>query len=378
MNGDIKEKIVSVLNAAFGIQSINVNIKDGDMPFLIPVFTRQKILPILTFGLKNMGLSNLLTDELKKSEARAIFDYTQRKSALNDIADAFKYESVAYIPLKGSYICDLYPEPWMRTSSDIDVLVHEDDLNIAIKLLEEHTYFNFMKKAQHDVSFKNKHVHLELHFSLLSAVDKLNSVLSEPWKYTYEIEDSCRYNFTNEFNIFYIVAHAAKHFIRGGGMGIRPIIDIYFLRTKTTYDEITVKQLCDKAGILGFYNTCCSLISVWFDHGKHNEISECFEDLVLSGGVFGSQHVSILLNKRHNSGNDYFKHRIFMSSDDIKYHYPQCRKYPFLIPCYQVVRWTHLLKKDKTKQYLSEIKQANSIDQSEVEKYDCLLKSMGL
>ena len=378
MNYDIKDKVVMILNSAFGIKTVNVEIDVSDIPLLVSIFSRQNILPILVSGLRNMGCSNLLTEEIKKKEAKAIFDYTQRKSSLDEIAAAFESESVSYIPLKGSTICELYPEPWMRTSNDIDVLVHPDDLLKAIQILEEKTNFNFLKKEQHDVSFINKYVHLELHFSLLSAVDKLNSVLLDPWKYTVENEASLRCSFTNDFNLFYIVAHAAKHFIRGGGIGIRPLLDIYVLKTKTKIDEIVVEQYCDKAGILSFYKECCSLIDIWFNHKIHDEVSECFEDLVLSGGVFGSKHVSILLNKRQNSGKNYFKHRIFMSIDDLKYHYPKCQKYPILIPFYQLVRWTHFFKKNKSKQYLSEIKQANTIDQSEVEKYDFLLKAMRL
>ena len=84
------------------------------------------------------------------------------------------------------------------------------------------------------------------------------------------------------------------------------------------------------------------------------------------------------MNKRHNSGKEYFKHRVFMSSDDIKYHYPKCRKYPILVPYYQVVRWTKLFNVNKKKKYISEFKQADAIDKSEVEKYDRLMKGMGL
>ena len=312
MDSAIKEKLVSILNAAFGIQSVNADINESDIPILASVFTRQNILPVLVNGLNNMGYSDLLTEDIKKKQAKAVFDYTQRKTALDEIAAAFESESISFVPLKGAGICDLYPEPWMRTSNDIDVLVRIEDLTKAIKVLDEKTSFKFQKKEQHDASFFNKYVHLELHFSLLSAVDKLNSTLLEPWKYTTENEVSLRCSFTNEFNLFYIVAHAAKHFIRGGGLGIRPLLDVYVLKTKTVFDEQIVEQYCDKAGILGFYSECCALLDIWFNSGKYDELSECFEELVLSGGVFGSKHTSILLNKRQNPSKNYYKRRIFM------------------------------------------------------------------
>jgi len=378
MNGDIKENIVLILNAAFGIKSHNVEINEGDMPNLVSIFNRQNILPILSFGLKNMGYSNWLTDDLKKSEAKSVFDYTQRKTSLDEIAKVFESEAISFIPLKGLTICDLYPEPWMRTSNDIDILVHKEDLNKARELLEENTSFSFLKYDQHDVSFINKYVHLELHFSLLCGIEKLDIALFNPWIYSTNTANSHRYYFSNEFNLFYTVAHAAKHFLRNGGIGIRPILDIYVLKTHTEFNEELVTSLCDKAGVLGFYNTCCKLIDVWFKDDSHNELSQSFEDIVISGGVFGSKHLKMVSNKRRDSGKKYISGRIFKTSEELKNYYPKCRNYPILVPYYQVVRWTKVFDINKTKDYVSEFKQADSIDQSEVEKYDKLLKAMGL
>ena len=90
MNGDLKSKIVSVLNAAFGNLTVNADINESDIPILASVFNRQSLLPFLVNGLRNMGYSDLLTEDLKKKEARAIFDYTQRKTALDEIAYAFE------------------------------------------------------------------------------------------------------------------------------------------------------------------------------------------------------------------------------------------------------------------------------------------------
>lgn len=378
MNGEIKGKIVSVLNAAFGNLTVNADINESDIPILASVFNRQSLLPFLVNGLRNMGYSDLLTEDLKKKEARAIFDYTQRKTALDEIAYAFESEKISFVPLKGSTLCDLYPEPWMRTSNDIDVLVRAEDLSKAINVLSIKTSFKYLKKESHDVHFINKYVHLELHFSLLSSLYKLDSILLNPWAYIDEKSDLCRCNFTKEFNLVYIIAHTAKHFIKCGGIGIRPILDIFILKTKTKFDEKIVKQLCDKAGILGFYNTCCLLIDAWFYNGKRDDVTVYFEELVLSGGVFGSKDLKLVSNKRKDSGKKYISGRIFKSSEDIKNYYPKCRKHPILVPFYQIVRWAKVFRINKIKSYISEFKQADSIDQSEVDKYDNLLKFMGL
>ena len=120
------------------------------------------------------------------------------------------------------------------------------------------------------------------------------------------------------------------------------------------------------------------MIDVWFNGDAHDEMSRSLEEIVINGGVFGTQHLRLVKNKRNDSSKNYIGSRIFKTSDEIKYFFPKSRKYPILIPYYQVVRWIRLLKSKRVNAYVSEFKQADSIDQAEVDKYDKLLKAMGL
>lgn len=372
------EKLISVILSAFGFPDGNTEINVDDVSFISGIASKQKVLPVIVGGLKNLGRSDLITEQLLKSEAKAIYDYTQRKVSLEEIANALEQASIAYIPLKGSVIRDYYPEPWMRTSSDIDVLIHEEDIDKAIKVLESNTDFKYLRRDRHDVHFVNKYVHLELHFSFEYSVNKIDQALADPWKHVVASADSCRCSFTPEFFIFYIVTHAAKHFIQDGGIGIRPILDFYVIRNHIDFDEDIVKNFCNNAGVWGFYTQCCKLIDVWFNGDSHDEISKCFEEVVINGGVFGTQRLKIVKNKRNDAGKNYIGRRVFKTSDEIKRYFPKSRKHPILVPFYQVVRWKRMLTSDKSKEYVSEFKIANSIDQAEVEKYDKLLKAMGL
>lgn len=62
------------------------------------------------------------------------------KSAFRDICSIFDKIKIAYIPLKGAVIRPYYPYDSMRTSCDIDILIHEEDLELAIKNLIEKGY----------------------------------------------------------------------------------------------------------------------------------------------------------------------------------------------------------------------------------------------
>lgn len=372
------EKLISVILSAFGFPDINTEISSDDVSIISDIAARQNILPVIVEGLKNLGRSDLLTEKLIKGEAKSVYDYTQRKVSLNELSDAFEQASISYIPLKGSVIRDYYQLPWMRTSSDIDVLIHKEDIDKAIKVLESNTDFKYLRRDRHDVHFVNKFVHLELHFSFEYSIDRIDDALSDPWNHVVTSKDSYECSFTPEYNMFYIITHAAKHFIQNGGIGIRPILDIYVLKTHTTFDEDIVRSFCKDAGVLGFYNTSSKLIDVWFNGDSHDEISKCFEDVVIKGGVFGTQRLKIVKNKRNDAGKNYIGRRVFKTSDEIKRYFPKSRKHPILVPYYQVVRWKRMLTSDRSKEYVSEFKIANSIDQTEVEKYDKLLKAMGL
>ena len=378
MSTKIRDELLSIILSAFDIPINDIEINSDDVSIITTIADRHRIIPIISVGIKNIGYAELLTDKLIKGEAKAVYDYTQRNVSIDEIANEFEKAEIAYIPLKGSVIRDLYPQPWMRTSNDIDILIHAEDIEKAVQVLESNTSFKLLKRARHDVHFVNEYVHLELHFSFDYAVKQINCALSTPWEHVISVPDSFKYSFTPEYNMFYIVSHTAKHFIQNGGVGIRPILDIYLIKKHTDIDENKLKLLCKDAGVLGFYDQCCKLINVWFNGDFHDEISQSFEDIVFFGGVFGSKHLKIVSNKRKDSGKKYIGRRIFKTSEEIKAYYPQCRKHPILVPYYQVVRWKRILISKKTNEYVSEFKYANSINQSEVEKYDKLMKAMGL
>ena len=378
MEEKTRDLFISAINAAFGINVASVQMSDSDVQSLMRVASRQSIQYIVITGIKKLGYDNLLTEDAEKRIAKASFDYIQRREALKEISQALDADSIDYIPLKGAVLRNLYPNPCMRSSSDIDVLVRQGDLVPAIDALEERTSFKYYMSGHHDVHLKNQRMHLELHFSLLANLEKMDGVLEKAWDYVENNNNSCCYTFSPEYHMFYITAHATKHFIREGGIGIRPMLDLWLLRTKTEYDEQQVRALCEEAGILGYYEMCCNLLAVWFDNASHTEATKEFEDLVLQGGVFASKHSQIVARGRKNTGARYMFNRVIRSKKDIKAMFPVCNKHPGLVPLYQVVRWTHLLNSKKREETRAEIKAVRMLDPKEVEKYDKLMKQMGL
>ena len=166
-----------------------------------------------------------------KEVMTALFRAENLVYEIERIGKALEKAGIDYVPLKGAVIRDKYPEPWMRTSCDVDMLVHEAQLEEAIETLKsELGYVCEDKKNYHDVDlFSPGGVHLELHFNIKENIPQLDLNLEKVWQYASPSKDGAReYKLTREFFIFHIVAHAAYHFV-GGGCGIRPFLDLYLL-----------------------------------------------------------------------------------------------------------------------------------------------------
>ena len=54
-----------------------------------------------------------------------------------ELKEALEKAEIPFLPLKGSVIRKYYPEPWMRTSCDIDLLIHKEEADNVVNLFTE-------------------------------------------------------------------------------------------------------------------------------------------------------------------------------------------------------------------------------------------------
>ena len=338
-------------------------------------------------GDKTQGAENhsgVIRSEIKqkfeKQILTAIYRYENINSELETLKTAFEEEKIPFIPLKGSVIRQYYPEPWLRTSCDIDILVHEEDIERAIAFLTNKNGYTLEKKAYHDYSlFSPAGVHLELHFNLKETRDKIDKLLVKAWEYAYRRdENSYEYLFTNEFFIYHQLAHASYHFV-GGGCGIRPFIDVFLLEKHLKYDKNKLDELLTEGGIKIFSDDFYHLSKVGFAGEKHSEITEKMEIFLLSGGVYGNAENKTASEQSRNKGKagNIFK-RIWMPYDHLIILYPDLKGKRILQPFYEIKRWCKLFKKDIFKKSMRELKTNTSMSQEKVDETKAMLKDLGL
>ncbi len=352
------------------------------LPSIVAAAKQHDILHLLVLGLKKNGLLTENEKSLHNQIFQAVYRYEQLQYELDSLCEALEKAQIPFLPLKGSVLRKYYPEPWMRTSCDIDILVHVEDLEKATAYLVDTLEFRKEGKNSHDVSlFSPTGIHLELHYDLVED-DRANSaakVLENVWdrvvkrggsEYHYEMPDELFY--------FYHVAHMAKHF-EGGGCGIRPFIDLLVLNNQVEFDKEKRQSLLEEGGLSKFGSQVELLSEIWFGNAEHTEITGQIQDYILKGGVYGTNENRIAVQQQKQGGKfKYALSRIFLPYDVIKFHYPVLEKHKWLMPFMQVRRWCKLIFCGHLKRATHELKYNSALTKDAAEEAKTLLKNIGL
>ena len=126
--------------------------------------------------------------------------------------------------------------------------------------------------------------------------------------------------FPPDYLIFHVFAHMSHHFTHGG-LGIRPFIDLWLLKNRTTFDEAKVREMCSECEILKFYEESCNLADVWLGDGNHTETTRMLEDVCIFGGVFGSAKCKNAGRQRKKRGWKYILSQVFPPAYQVKEYY---------------------------------------------------------
>ncbi|MBQ7936817.1 MAG: nucleotidyltransferase family protein [Clostridia bacterium] len=322
-------------------------------------------------------LDQELRTKLKREELMSVYRCEQMKYAFEEICSVFDAAKVAYIPLKGSVLRPYYPYESIRTSCDIDILIHEYDLDTAISNLQRKGY-RCGNRHYHDVSlYSPNRIHLELHFNIQENMDVLDAVLKDAWQYA-TLTRGSRYDFRKDFFVFHMYAHMAYHFL-SGGCGIRSLLDIWIMEHKMDAPYSCADVLLKKAGIYKFAVEMSSISNKCFTVNVRDAVSDLVLKYIYSGGVYGSAENNIAVEKsKTNSSVVYVLKRMFLPYKFMTLIYPILKKVPFLLPFCWVARWIKAIFKGKSKQIISEVSRANNISNNKIEEIKEIRRNLGL
>lgn len=328
---------------------------------------------------------NLLAeDEISKKMSNSLYMAVWRdelkEKELQQIYQLFEEEHIAFIPLKGAVIRELYPEPWMRTSCDIDILVHEEEVERARDVLVSKLSYRAEGKCVHDISlYSPTDVHLELHYCLKEHMDNIDQLLEQVWEHAQpEEEGKRRYRMEPEYMLFYLFAHMSYHFLRGG-CGVRNFIDIWLVEKKMNYRQEVVDSYCAMCNIKVFVNCAEKMACIWMEDKEHDEITMKMQERIMHNGLYGTKESNVTSRNTEVAGKgNYVLYRLFMPRRDLCVLYPRLEKYPFLYPYYVVKRWTRLLDSKRARNAMNEMKIHKGITKESIQSEKELFDRLGL
>ena len=318
----------------------------------------------------------------KQAAMQAFGRYMQLNYAYEQTCAVLEKGKIPFIPLKGSVLRNYYPEPWMRTSCDMDILVREKDLETATRVLEEKLAYRYQGKTSHDVSlFTSDGVHLELHYATIEDYVSQSSeqILSGIWEKATPVEGKTYHMAMPEALFYYYhIAHMAKHFVHGG-CGIRPFLDLWIMDEKLEHDTNAREDLLARGGLLTFTKAARKLSGIWFSGTPGDSLSGGMESFILEGGTYGNLENRVSLQQSRQGGKlKYAMSRIFLPYDILKHYYPILQKYRALTPVYEMVRWHKLLFKGGVKRSVHELRVNAAASDGQIRSARELLEHLGL
>ena len=393
--------IVKLLDAYINERAIELPVS---FPYakLYKAAKAHSVVPIIFQELHKLNVDGVkpsgeIQEIFRKSYISAVYLSSLQDFGVEEFGEKLAEQGIEYIPVKGYVIKKLYPEPELRTMSDIDFLIREED-RIKVDEILKNLGYHREGLGSNVWTYKRGMVTFEVHINLAGKkywndVDYIE-YFSKLFQKSRLIEGKTERHLTREDHFLFLCFHLAKH-LCSTGAGIRMILDIalYVKHYQKQMDWDYIWQEADKLKLKDFIENLIFICKQWFHiettvFFKKMEIQtqSLFEEYVLSGGVFGFERDDSIrrLRKgiREEGSNGKFLVKIrallYMAFPDRKHmkdFLPALEKHSVLLPVAWVKRWgMGIHNKEKVKKSLENFNKNVDVAKGQWD----LLKRIGL
>ena len=343
---------------------------------------------------------------LKKFNAafvEACIRHEKQKKMYGEITEKLAEKKIKHIFFKGAIVKEYYPVKEMRILGDIDLLLHKQNQKAVKEALVEIGYKNISSsKSRNCWVYEKNGLSIDVHDTLMyREINKKADYIyyfEKAWENAAPINKGYNYELNIEFHLLYILTHMAKHFY-GYGCGVRMFLDIAVIidKFKEEIDFTYVWSELKKIKLDIFSKNIFSLCKRYFDvdisKAEKDEIfemdDETFELIskyIVEGGTFGFNTRNIAssrIRKEYEKTSNRKLARIkalfgtiFLEYKSMKEQFPVLENFPFLLPCFWVVRGVLCIttRRQKTVHILKGFTE----DPSEAEEAHEVMKKIGL
>lgn len=329
---------------------------------LVLLAEQHKVANIIYYSMSKLGIEH---ERLLNDLNMAILADAKQQYYLDEIRESFEKNKIRFLCMKGIVLKRLYPTTDMRTATDMDIYVDDENSEKAQELMTAIGFKTdrFNHELQDDAYTTDDMVHVELHRKLISNKCRWDEKCQDIVKrITPKSEGAYEYVMTIEDFYLHMIGHMAKH-MKYSGFGIRMVIDVwlYLEKFKSEMDLDILDERLKYCGLYDFNQAIMKLSDYWFNSGNAYPATLQLADYVMSSGIFGTYEQYISTDAAINAGISKSKnvgklkkllYIVFLPYGNMCTLYPNLRKRPVLLPIYWIRRaFDRLLhKKEKFSQ----------------------------
>lgn len=257
-------------------------------------------------------------------------------------------EGVLSMPFKGIVTKHDYPQPHLRSMTDVDLLCREGLRPKAEEIFLKEGYVRESVSVK-DVTFrKNDILYFELHSSLLTEDSPAYKYFSTVWDRAKVNKATGHAEMTSEDTYLYMLEHLAKH-IESGGAGVRLYMDVYVF-VKAHGDELCreyVDKILNKIKLSQFEKVTLEICGNWFSGEEEVNVNTPNSAFILNSCTFGRTKVAFLSDTIRNhkggakvtNGISRIIKKLFPTPRWMRLRYRAVDKLPCLYPAFVPVFW---------------------------------------
>lgn len=277
----------------------------------------------------------------EKSIFKSINKYERLLKARNDLDSIFN-SNINYVYIKGLTLAKYYPEPYLRYSSDIDVVVKKD-INIARSLLEKAGYKCVSSNSQ-EFSFTKNGISIDLHRTFAEENEKIEKVFENIEIKDHELDINYKY--------LYLLVHCMKH-VKYGQLEFRFFVDLFYLRKLINKDVIN--SLLKECNLSLFNDKLNNYLDVILNNKEHDDLANQIENFIFQYAEDSGSKNRVLINSDSNLKIKYLLSRFFIPYNKMCFDYPILKKVKILLPFCYVARLFKPLKVKRVKYTFNEV-----------------------
>lgn len=277
MQSNISELFFQLVRYAIDERNPAPQIEAEEWESMFDMAKKQSILGVAFEAVQRMGQDSTIPRQLKMKWFFQVNKIKNRNILVNQCAvkllEMFRQEGFDCCVLKGQGNAMMYPDPYIRTSGDIDLQVKggRDLVTEYVKKRFPHT-----KTAYQHVDYPifNK-VPVEVHYLPVYMNNPVYNGRMKKWfdvqgdeMYGHEVtlpDDAGQITVPSlRFNLVFQMAHLMHHFL-DEGIGLRHMIDYYYLLRKVYQEKVTLDGLADQLDRFGLRKFAGAVMFIMHD-----------------------------------------------------------------------------------------------------------------